>query len=144
MVRMSLGAKQELFAELECQIVPKAISLGFKVRGGEYLRFQQQCDYNATHCGQCKQTRAHRNHKAAIYSAVAVRRHKFRAIGSRNSLHKDKLAKDVILFKNGKPRWDTESYRELGEWWEGLHELTAWGGRFNDGGHFSVTHGGRK
>jgi len=37
-----------------------------------------------------------------------------------------------------------------GEFWESLHELTYWGGRTdkpndrlrNDGGHFSITHGG--
>jgi hypothetical protein len=26
----------------------------------------------------------------------------------------------------------------LGEFWEGLHPLCRWGGRFNDGNHYSI------
>jgi len=141
---MRLGEKQELFSRLECQITPKANALGFEVRGGELQRFEQQCRYNATHCRRCKQTKAHRNHTPPKNQLSRHKRHKFRSIGKLNSLHRDKLAKDIILTLGGVVQWNTEAYRELGEWWESLHSLCCWGGYFDDGGHFSITHGRRR
>ena len=62
------------------------------------------------------------------------------------SLHYKRLAIDLNLFVDG--RYITSStnpaYVELGTYWESLHELCTWGGRFSDANHFSVTHGGRK
>ena len=131
---MRLGEKQELFATLLPRLLDKAHSLGFKVRIGEVLRFEQQARYNSTHCRKCKQTKAHRNHPG----------HKFRSIGILNSLHRQKLAVDIVLFRDGKPCWDSESYRTLADWWVEQHELCRSGIGWGDGGHFSVTHGGRK
>ena len=133
---MKLGEKQELFASMLPSLILKAIELDYKVRVGEVLRFEQQARWNSEHCRKCKQTKAHRNHPGS---------HKFRAIGILHSLHRQKLAVDLILFRGGNPCWDSESYRELGEWWEKQNTLCRWGGRFRnpDGGHFSVTHGDR-
>jgi hypothetical protein len=42
---------------------------------------------------------------------------------------------------------ETKDYELLGEWWEGQSTDTftlAWGGRFNDGNHFSMEHDGKK
>jgi hypothetical protein len=64
--------------------------------------------------------------------------------GHRNSGHKNKLALDLNLFKDGKYLADTESHRPLGEWWEKQHELARWGGRFADGNHYSFEHEGVK
>jgi len=64
--------------------------------------------------------------------------------GIRNSLHTQRLAIDLNLFKDGKYLSSTEAHRRLGEWWEKQHELAAWGGRFGDGNHYSFTHQGRK
>ena len=136
--QVRLGAKQELFARLQPRLHDKAHALGFEIRMGETLRMEAQARYNATHCRKCKQTKAHRNHPA---------QHPFRAIGIVMSLHRLKLAEDMTLFRDGQPCWDTESYRELGEWWEaqsGQDFECCWGGRFSDGGHFSIGHGGRK
>lgn len=136
---MKLGEKQELFAELLPGLIKKALRLGYKVRIGEVQRGEQQAKYNATHCRRCKKAKTDKAHGAGG--------HKFRSIGILNSLHRQKLAIDIILFFRGKPRWDTGSYRLLGQWWEKQDELCRWGGRFRgrpDGGHFSLTHGGRK
>jgi hypothetical protein len=62
--------------------------------------------------------------------------------GQANSLHKDKLALDLNLFKDGEYLSSTEDHRELGEFWEFIGG--AWGGRFNDGNHYSLAHNGRK
>lgn len=70
--------------------------------------------------------------------------------GSKTSVHPEKLALDLSLFINGNLLTKTESYQEVGEYWEslGTEEVkTVWGGRFQsrpDGNHFSVEWQGRK
>lgn len=62
--------------------------------------------------------------------------------GISTSLHLDRLAVDFNLFRNGKYLTQTGDHRPLGEFWESIGG--TWGGRFNDGNHYSLTHGGRK
>ena len=62
--------------------------------------------------------------------------------GISNSLHCDRLAIDLNLFKDGEFITTTEGYTPLGEYWESIGG--SWGGRFRDGNHFSLAHGGRK
>ena len=62
--------------------------------------------------------------------------------GHPQSCHRKRLAVDFNLFKDGKYLTETEDYLELGEYWESLHPYARWGGRFNDGNHFSFTHDG--
>ncbi len=62
--------------------------------------------------------------------------------GKANSLHKSRLAVDLNLFKDGRYLSSTEDHRELGEYWESLGG--TWGGRFQDGNHYSLAHGGMK
>ena len=64
--------------------------------------------------------------------------------GRKYSNHKLKLAVDLNLFKDGDFLTSTEDHRELGEYWESLHELCSWGGHFNDGNHYSLKHNGRR
>jgi len=64
--------------------------------------------------------------------------------GKKKSLHKERLAVDFNLFKDGRWLAMTEDFRSLGTFWEELAEDAAWGGHFNDGNHFSLAHGGRK
>lgn len=59
-----------------------------------------------------------------------------------SSVHKERLAVDFNLFKDGVYLTKTEDYTELGEFWESLGG--SWGGRFQDGNHFSLEHEGRK
>lgn len=53
------------------------------------------------------------------------------------SKHKERLAFDLNLFKNGKYLTTTEAHRPLGEYWESLDVHCSWGGRFDDGNHYS-------
>lgn len=64
--------------------------------------------------------------------------------GQPKSLHTMRLAIDINLFKDGVWLKKTEDHRPLGEWWETLHPLCAWGGRWGDGNHYSMEHGGMK
>lgn len=58
------------------------------------------------------------------------------------SLHYDRLAADLNLFKDGKWLKTTKAHTPLGEYWESIGG--TWGGRFNDGNHYSLEHGGMK
>lgn len=62
------------------------------------------------------------------------------------SLHYSRLAQDLNLFIDGKWIKDGShpAWQELGQFWEKLDPLCAWGGRFSDSNHFSITHFGRK
>jgi len=64
--------------------------------------------------------------------------------GRKSSAHKNRLGIDLNLFKDGKYCVNTEDHRELGEFWESLHEGCRWGGRFRevDGNHYSFEHTG--
>ncbi|MDP8268275.1 MAG: M15 family metallopeptidase [Candidatus Tenebribacter davisii] len=61
--------------------------------------------------------------------------------GSKNSVHKKRLAQDYNLFIGDDYITDGDNpvYTELGEYWESLHEDARWGGRFKsvDSNHFS-------
>ena len=59
-----------------------------------------------------------------------------------NSNHYIKLAGDINLFKGGKFLILTDDHREFGEFWEKLHPLCRWGGRFDDGNHYSIIYKG--
>lgn len=59
-----------------------------------------------------------------------------------NSLHYSRLAIDLNLFKDGKYLPNTDDHRPLGEYWESIGG--SWGGRFKDGNHYSLAHGGRR
>lgn len=65
----------------------------------------------------------------------------------RGSMHYIRLAADLNLFRNGVWLKNSSDHRILGEYWESLGTpecKTCWGGRFNDGNHYSIEHEGRK
>ena len=66
--------------------------------------------------------------------------------GSPNSLHPLKIAGDLNLFIDGVYQRSTKAHEPLGIFWELLHPLCRWGGRFEnaDGNHYSLEHGGRQ
>lgn len=55
--------------------------------------------------------------------------------GHPRSAHKYRLAIDLNLYKDGAYLALTEDHKPLGEWWES--QGGCWGGRFNDGNHYS-------
>lgn len=113
---MTLGETQELFMRLVPRLIDKAHELRFEIRGGDLFR----------------DPRVH----GQIGEKVGY--------GNKSSNHKLKLAIDLNLFLDGQYMNRTYDHQELGEWWEQQHELCCWGGRFNDGNHYSLEYNGRK
>lgn len=58
------------------------------------------------------------------------------------SLHYSRLAIDLNLFKGGVFLFKSEDHKPLGEFWESIGG--SWGGRFGDGNHYSLEHGGMR
>lgn len=115
---MTLRQKQSVFASLVPLLITKAEDLGFEVTIGEVYRSPEETE--------------------RLFKLGK---------GIKNSLHELKLAIDLNLFLHGKYLSSTQSYKPLGEWWEAqsFDEIKCyWGGRFGDGNHYSVGHGGRK
>ena len=71
-----------------------------------------------------------------VFGAIGERK----GYGESKSAHKQRLAIDLNLFKDGKFIETTEGHQSLGYYWESLGG--SWGGRFNDGNHYSLEHDG--
>lgn len=111
---LSLGRKQRLFCKLLPRLMDYAYDNGYELSLGEAWRTPEQ-----------------------------AARNEFAGIGTRNSLHVDRLAIDLNLFRGGKFLDLTTHHQPLGEYWESLAPDCRWGGRFGDGNHYSMTRGGR-
>lgn len=115
---MTLREKQSLFVVLIANLIDYGYAVGFEMTFGECYRSPEE----------------------------AMRLAKL-GKGIANSLHTSRLAIDINLFLDGKYLTKSEDYAELGLWWE-AHSTKSyeccWGGRFNDGNHFSIAHAGRK
>lgn len=110
---MTLGQKQRKFTRMVADLIVFAYDNGYELTLGEAFRTPEQAALNAK-SGK----------------------------GIANSLHCDKLAIDLNLFKGGVFLTTTADHQPLGEFWESIGG--SWGGRFNDGNHYSLEHEGRK
>jgi len=111
---MSLRSKQSLFVQMVSRLIDHAYDHGYELTFGDAYRDPR------------------------VHGHVGFKD----GYGRRNSLHKERLAIDFNLFKNGKYLAKTEDHRPLGEFWEAIGG--SWGGRFNDGNHYSLKHKGRR
>jgi hypothetical protein len=107
---MKLGERQRLFVKLLPRLIDYAYEQGYELTVGD----------------------AFRDHRLHGKPGVKM------GYGHPNSNHKNKLAIDLNLFKDGVFLETTEAHTPLGEFWEKLHPLCRWGGRFNDGNHYSI------
>ncbi len=111
---MTLGQKQRKFTRMIAQLIEYAYQNGYELTLGDAYRDPR------------------------LHGDVGVKK----SYSSANSLHKSRLAVDFNLFKDGQYLTATEAHRTLGEYWESIGGI--WGGRFNDGNHYSLEHQGRK
>jgi hypothetical protein len=113
---MSLRKIQVEFARQVPRLIDRAFELGYEVTLGDAFR------------------------DSRVHGALGVRK----SYSHPKSAHKVRLALDLNLFKDGEFLETTEAHRELGEWWEKQHPLARWGGKFDDGNHYSFEWNGVK
>jgi len=99
-------SKQVAFAKMVPRLIDKAFALGYEVTLGDAFRDPR------------------------VFGQVG----ESKGYGSINSKHKQRLAIDLNLFKDGKFLQETTDHKVLGEWWESQGGI--WGGRFKDGNHY--------
>lgn len=109
-----IGAKQRRFTRMVADLIIYAYSIGYELSFGDAFRDPR------------------------VFGAVGEKK----SYSSANSCHKSRLAIDFNLFKDGVWLQKTEDFKPLGIWWES--KGGTWGGRFEDGNHFSLEHEGRK
>jgi hypothetical protein len=109
----TLVQKQQRFALMVKALIGQAADMGYKLTFGECWRTKEQAEWNAEH-----------------------------GIGIRDSLHCERLAIDLNLFRGTKYLTNVDDYKVLGKWWEG--QGGAWGGHWGDGNHFSLPYDDRK
>lgn len=117
---MNLGAKQRLFAKLIAELILWAYEQGYAVTLGDAYRDPR------------------------LFGEIG----ESKGYGRSKSNHKRRLALDLNLFKNVKGNWvyctKTSDHEPLGKKWESMNSLCRWGGRFNDGNHYSLEHEGQQ
>jgi hypothetical protein len=112
---MSIRQQQSIFARNAAHLIEWCFRNGYEVTLGEAHRPQWVADEYA------KQGK-----------------------GSTQSLHIDRLAIDLMLFRDGAYLTKTDDYRRAGEAWVAIHEMNRWGGnwkKLKDGNHFSMSTG---
>ncbi len=111
----SLREAQDKFAQMVAHLILMADLMGYDVTLGD----------------------AHRNPR--VFGAMGVKK----GYGRSQSNHKIRLAIDLNLFdKAGTYLIGTKDHQPLGEYWESIGG--SWGGRFNDGNHYSLEYNGRR
>lgn len=109
---MTLRQKQSKFARMVADLIIKAEEMGYEVTLGDAFR------------------------DSRLHGVMGEKK----GYGSANSFHKQRLAIDLNLFKDGQYLEGTEAHKPLGEWWES--QGGTWGGRFkngnSDGNHYSL------
>jgi len=108
-----MSVLQERFAQDAARLILKAAELGYGVTFGDAYRSPQQAAANAAN-----------------------------GSGIKNSLHCERLAIDLNLFKDGVYITDDRGHRELGTWWKTLGPDHRWGGDFKtrpDPNHYSIS-----
>lgn len=109
---------QQEFTQCVARLIAWAAAHGYQLTFGEAYRTPEQAKLNAAH-----------------------------GSGIVNSLHCQRLAVDLLAFKDGQYLTQSEDYAPLGAYWKTLHKDAAWGGNFKsrpDGNHFSLAYGGRE
>lgn len=111
---MTLGEKQRKFTLMVSELIQWAYDQGYELTFGD----------------------AYRDHR--LHGAIGEKK----GYGHAKSTHKLRLAVDLNLFKEGRFLQLTEDHRPLGEKWESMGG--SWGGRFQDGNHYSLEHDGMR
>lgn len=110
----TLGQKQRRFTAMVAKLIEWAYDNGYELTFGDAYRDPR------------------------LHGEMGVKK----GYGATNSCHKLRLAIDLNLFQGGSYLSSTEDHLPMGEYWESIGG--TWGGRFQDGNHYALSHGGFK
>ena len=118
---MSLGSTQREFSRHVAELIEFIYKSGYECTLGDAYRDPRVFGEMGT--------------KNSIISEVES----YPAYGRAQSAHKQRLAIDLNLFKDGLYLRHTEAHRLFGDFWKGVHPENRWGGDFSnpDGNHYS-------
>jgi hypothetical protein len=107
-----MSALQEQFAQSLAKLIQQAAAMGYGVTMGEAYRTPEQAALDAQH-----------------------------GTGIVNSLHIQRLAADLNVFKSGVWLTEGSQFADLGAWWKAQGSRYCWGQDFPrpDGNHFSIS-----
>lgn len=109
-----LSVKQRRFSKMAWRLQEKAEQMGYEITYGDAYRDPR------------------------LHGDIGVKK----GYGHAKSCHKLRLAIDLNLWKDDVYLTDSKDYEPLGVYWESVGG--TWGGRFNDGNHFSLEHEGMR
>ena len=112
---MTLREQQSLFVQLVANLINWTYENGYELTFSEAYRSPQEAALNAQS-----------------------------GVGIANSLHTQRLAIDLNLFRDDELLSTVADYKPLGDFWKSQSSLARWGGDFAspDADHFSLTYGG--
>lgn len=111
---MTLGETQRRFTLMVADLIRWAYSQGYEITFGDAYRDPR------------------------VFGSMGERK----GYGESRSAHKQRLAIDLNLFKDGRYLTLTSDHAPLGAYWQSLGG--TWGGEFNDGNHYSLAFDGIK
>lgn len=111
---MNLSEKQQRFTHMVALLILQAEQMGYQITLGDAYRDPR------------------------VFGNLGEQK----GYGRAKSLHKQRLAIDLNLFKDGDYLQTTEDHQPLGEYWESIGG--TWGGHFKDGNHYSLDHQGMR
>ena len=107
--QVTLGEQQRLFCSLLPKLISYAYGMGYELTLGDGYRDPK------------------------VFGAIGVQQ----GYGHPKSAHKQRLAIDLNLFKDGVFLETSEAHKFLGEYWKSLHVLNRNGSDFGDANHYS-------
>lgn len=139
---MTLGEHQRLFTRLLPQLIVRINDGELECVVGEVERGEVQAIVNSLGvAGRQRLSQELMGQELFTELRQAIARC---GTGTLESNHRYRLAADIHLFRGGEYLTSTEDHQPFGEYWETLHPLCRWGGRFKDGNHYSLEWNGRK
>jgi len=136
-VEKSLREKQSIFAKNVAKLILYIFEQGYECTLSECYRTPEQAWINALPFNSSLE---------ALAPGMSRKVYPYRVGGKgiRKSLHCERLAIDINLFKDGVYLATTEAHKPFGDYWESLHPLNRWGGRWEDGNHYEMSQNKQK
>lgn len=136
-----LSALQRQFTRCLVKLEQYMLDKGYEFTLGEGWRSNEQAEINALPLIDRKVVEGLLGAKyPTLASAIGIST----SHGIRASNHRNRLAQDLNLYKDGIWLTDADSYRPFGEWWKTQHPSARYGGDFSDYDHFSFEYNGVK